>query len=217
MVRRIIVGLFVLMLVAGTAAGEGEKTAAAGKAPIKKSKPAVDLEKMQQRVERNILLVERQLKSLEERLPNYPDGDVRRLAEEMKQTLMDRLAALKAQGDAIVAGNSEEASRLQRNLRRHNVFYEMRQALRLNDENTRLQAQMERFADDPDRTDAIKRIMAINIEMAGLLTKAADMRQQKDAIQEELGQKLKDARAKAQAAKGNAGGKPGKKAAPAEK
>lgn len=221
MVRRIIAGLFVLVLVAGTAAaGEGEKTSPDKKQAPKRNKRAFNPEQTLQWVEKSVQSTERELKRLEERLPNYPEGEARRLAEETKQTLMDRLAALKALKDATDASNNEEALKLRRSLGRYNLAYEKRQVLRLYDENIRLQAQMERYADDPDAADAVKRMIALNLEMAGLLTRAADMQKQKSAIQQELNQKQQAARAKARAARREGGGKkrdrerPAKKAAP---
>jgi len=214
MVRRIIVGLFVLVLVAGTAAaGEGEKTRPVGKEAPKRNKRAFNPEQTLKWVQRSVQSTERELRRLEEGLPNYPEGEARRLAEETKQTLMDRLAALKALKDATEAGNNEEASKLRRSLGRYNLAYEKRQVLRLYDENIRLRAQMERYADDPDYADAVKRMIALNSEIAGLLAKAADMQTQKSAIQQELNQKQHAARVKSRGAK-REGKKPGKKADP---
>lgn len=147
-----IAGLFVLMLVAGTAAAveEGKDRPVKKDAPKRSKAAAFSPQQMQQWVEKSVQSTERELKRLEERMPNYPEGEAKRVAGEMKQTLMDRLAALKSLKDATDAGNNEEASRLRRSLGRYNLAYEKRQVLRLYDENIRLQAQMERYADNPD-------------------------------------------------------------------
>jgi hypothetical protein len=141
-----------------------------------------------ERVRNEIARTERDLQDLEKVLPNYTEEIPKRIAGELRESYQKKLAALKAQLEALNAGDMKEAERRGRQVMSIPPYtlLEKRWVLRLFDENNLWRERAKKHADDPEYAAAVEQVIAMNNQIAEITLRRIELEHKKHELLAQL-------------------------------